>query len=147
MKILIADDELASLKIVEKILIKWGYEVVLASDGNVAWSLLENDPSFHIAVLDWMMPGLDGLEVCRRIRQRNDMPYVAVIVISARDEQSDMDQGYAAGADDYLVKPINSAQLKQRLAVVERVLNMERELRNSNVALSRLVSSLGSKPG
>jgi two-component system, cell cycle response regulator len=146
MKILLADDELSSLKIVEKILTKWGYEVVLAADGNKAWSLLETDPSFHIAVLDWMMPGLDGLEVCRRIRQRKDIPYTAVIVLSARDNQEDIDQGYAAGADDYLVKPINANQLKQRLAVVERVLKMERDLRSSNDALSRLVSSLGKVP-
>lgn len=143
MKVLIADDELVYLKIVEKIIRQWGYEVVQVTDGNDAWRLLETDPSIHIALLDWMMPGLDGLEICRRVRNREAMPYVAVIVLSARDQQSDIDAGYKAGVDDYLVKPINSAQLKQRLAVAERVVKMERELRNSSEVLTRLVSSLG----
>ncbi len=146
MKVLIADDELVYLKIVEKIIRQWGYEVVQVTDGNEAWKLLETDPTIHIALLDWMMPGLDGLEICRRVRAREGMPYVAVIVLSARDQQSDIEAGYAAGVDDYLVKPINSAQLKQRLAVAERVVKMERELRSSSEVLTRLVSSLGKGP-
>lgn len=143
MKVLIADDELVYLKIVEKIIKQWGYEVVQVTDGNEAWKILETDPTVHIALLDWMMPGMDGLEICRRVRAREGMPYVAIIVLSARDQQSDIDAGYQAGVDDYLVKPINSAQLKQRLAVAERVVKMERELRSSSEVLTRLVSSLG----
>lgn len=143
MKVLIADDELVYLKIVEKIIRQWGYEVVQVTDGIDAWKILESDPTVHIALLDWMMPGMDGLEICRRVRARDGMPYVAIIVLSARDQQSDIDAGYQAGVDDYLVKPINSAQLKQRLAVAERVVKMERELRSSSEVLTRLVSSLG----
>lgn len=146
MKVLIADDELVYLKIVEKIIRQWGYEVVQVTDGNEAWKILESDPTVHIALLDWMMPGMDGLEICRRVRARDGMPYVAILVLSARDQQSDIDAGYQAGVDDYLVKPINSAQLKQRLAVAERVVKMERELRSSSEVLTRLVSSLGKGP-
>ena len=143
MKVLIADDELVYLKIVEKMIRGWGYEVVQVTDGVQAWKLLETDPGIHIVLLDWMMPGMDGLTICKHVRQREGMPYVAVLMMSARDQQSDIEQGYIAGVDDYLVKPINSSQLKQRLQVAERVVKMERELRNSSDVLTRLVSSLG----
>lgn len=143
MKVLIADDELVYLKIVEKMICGWGYNVVKVSDGKQAWKLLESDSSIHIALLDWMMPGMDGLEICKLVRQREGMPYVALLIMSARDQQSDIDQGYLAGVDDYLVKPVNSSQLKQRLLVAERVVKMERELRNSSEVMTRLVSSLG----
>ena len=131
MKILIADDELIYLKVVEKIIKQWGYEVVLVNDGMQAWKILEQDTSVQIAILDWMMPGLDGLEICRRVRKREGMPYVSLIVLSARDQQSDIDAGYDAGADDYMLKPVNSAMLRHRLAAAERIVIMERELRNA----------------
>jgi len=129
MKILIADDELIYLKVVEKIIKQWGYDVVLVSDGLQAWKILESDPSVQIAILDWMMPGIDGLEICRRVRQRKGMPYISLIVLSARDQQSDIDAGYEAGADDYMLKPVNSTMLRHRLAAAERIVRMERELR------------------
>jgi DNA-binding response OmpR family regulator len=143
MKVLIADDELIYLKIVEKMIRGWGYDVVQVTDGNKAWDVLEHDSSIHIAMLDWMMPGIDGLELTRRVRARDGMPYVAIIVLSARDSQEDIDQGYQAGVDDYLVKPINSIQLRQRLAVAERVVKMEREARNTSEIMTRLVSTIG----
>ncbi|HSQ42907.1 MAG TPA: response regulator [Fibrobacteraceae bacterium] len=143
MKILIADDELSSLKVVERMVSRWGYDVALAHDGLEAWKMLERDHTFHIAMLDWMMPGLSGLEICRRLRMRTEYPYVAVLVVTARAEPEDIEHGYAAGADDYLIKPVNAIQMKQRLTVAERMVRMERELRNSNETLSRLVSSLG----
>ena len=146
MKVLIADDELIYLKIVEKIIRGWGYEVVQVTDGTKAWEILEHDPSIHIAMLDWMMPGIDGLELTRRVRAREGMPYVAIIVLSARDSQDDIEQGYQAGVDDYLVKPINSVQLRQRLAVAERVVKMEREARSTSEVMTRLVSTIGGAP-
>lgn len=142
MRILIADDELVSLKLVEKMLLKQGHIVTTATDGVEAWELLQQKPGFHIALLDWMMPNMDGLEVCQRIRAAKEMPYVSVIMVTSRDAKADIELGYQAGVDDYMTKPVSIDLMRQRLIVAERVLRMERELRTEQDILARLLASL-----
>jgi len=128
MEILIAEDDPVSRRVLEKTLIKWGYNVLVTEDGDQAWDTLKdgNGPSF--AVLDWMMPGIDGTEVCRRIRNLKQKSYTYVILLTAKDKQSDIIKGLEAGADDYVVKPFDSDELKSRLQVGKRIINLEENL-------------------
>lgn len=125
MKILIADDELLSLRIVERVLTQWGFQVVKANNGTEAWELLQTQSDIQIAILDWMMPGLDGLEITQRLRQEVNGKKIWVMLLSARTEDSYIEQAYLAGIDDYFTKPLNAFQLHQRLRVAERRLTLK----------------------
>ncbi len=120
MKILIADDELLSLRIVEKVLTQWGFQVVRASNGTEAWEILQAHPEIQVAILDWMMPGLDGLEITQRLRKEYAGSRIWIMLLSARTEESYIEKAYMAGVDDYFPKPLNAFQLHQRLRVAER---------------------------
>jgi sigma-B regulation protein RsbU (phosphoserine phosphatase) len=130
MKVLIADDDIVSRRVLEVMVARWGYEVIAAGDGATAWQHLEKDDAPEIALLDWVMPGIDGLEVCQRARavQRSDQPYL--IILSARTEQPDILAGFEAGADDYLGKPIEQAELQARIRVGSRIVTLQRNLTN-----------------
>ncbi len=127
-RVLIAEDDPVSRRALEATLAGWGYEVVVTRDGTEAWAVLEAPGSPGLAVLDWMMPGLDGAEVCRRIRAagRAEPPYV--LMLTAKDRPEDAAAGLEAGADDYLVKPFNRVELRARLRVGERTLALQRGL-------------------
>lgn len=128
MKILIAEDELLSRRVLEASLAKWGYEVVVARDGTEAWTLFEQEDEPRLAVLDWMMPGLDGVEVCRRIRHREARPYVYIVLLTARSQKQDLLRALEAGADDYLTKPFDAEELRARLHVGRRIIELQDEL-------------------
>jgi diguanylate cyclase (GGDEF)-like protein len=127
MKILLADDSVVSRRLLQDTLRKLGYEVVEAADGHRALDLLMHPDGPRLAVVDWMMPGLDGLEVCRRVRQRTT-PYAYVILLTARDRQEDVLTGLDAGADDFLTKPFDVVELRARLRSGERVLELQEAL-------------------
>jgi len=128
-KILIADDETTSRKILEKLLIKWGYEVVSYSNGYDAWEELRSKTSPRLAVLDWMMPGMDGLEICRALREiKTSESYTYIIILTAKDKKEDIVQGMEAGADDFLSKPFDTQELKARIRSGRRILNLQTEL-------------------
>lgn len=128
MRILIADDDRVSLRVLQGILQDWGYEVVIARDGAEAWACLSAPDRPALAVLDWMMPGMDGPELCRRVRGlRSDVP-IYLILLTARAEPGDIVAGLDSGADDYVVKPFDSAELRARLSVGERVLKLQGDL-------------------
>jgi CheY-like chemotaxis protein len=128
LKVLIADDDPISLRLLESTLVSCGYEVLLAEDGAEALRALQNPQGPRLAVLDWMMPRLDGTEVCRRLRAVPDLGYVYVVLLTVKRERDDLVAGFKAGADDYLIKPFDALELRSRVAAGERLLNLQTEL-------------------
>src|SRR5215207_10127730 len=107
MNVLVADDDAVSRKIVESNVRRWGFDVVVEADGTAAFDRLRADDSIHLAILDWMMPGLDGPEICRRIRAHAVERPLHLILLTAKSEKADIVEGLRAGADDYLTKPFD----------------------------------------
>jgi diguanylate cyclase (GGDEF)-like protein len=128
MKILLAEDSGMIRLLLQSVLKKEGYEVVLAADGVEALRVLEGPEPPPIALLDWMMPGLDGLEVCRRVRAAAREPYVYIILLTGKDLGEDKVSGLAAGADDYLTKPFDNAELQARIRAGRRIVDQQGEL-------------------
>lgn len=128
LKILIADDDPVSSRVLEVFLRKWGYAVVAVSDGSDALALLEAEDAPRLAILDWMMPGMEGVEVCRRVRQRSGRAYVYLLLLTARGQKQNLLDGLNSGADDYLSKPFDADELRARLRAGERILAMQDEL-------------------
>ena len=128
MKILVAEDDHLSRMILQKSLEKAGYEVIAVDNGLTALSTLDADDPPRLALLDWVMPERDGVEVCREIRCRRDAAYTYVILLSSKESKQEIVQGLEAGADDYLTKPYNEEELKARLRAGERILELEDHL-------------------
>jgi diguanylate cyclase (GGDEF)-like protein len=127
-KVLIVDDNAMSRLTLRSQLKRWGYEVMEAADGDAAWAILSMPDTPRLAILDWMMPGLDGIELCRRIRAQNQEPYVYAILLTGREERSDVVLGLEAGADDYVTKPFDAQELRVRVRAGERICDLQREL-------------------
>jgi two-component system, cell cycle response regulator len=134
-KVLIAEDDPISLRVVETMLKKWGYEPVLAHDGVDALQALQGDDPPRIALLDWMMPRKDGISVCREMRQRADRAYVYILLLTAKSQERDLVEGLGAGADDYLTKPYSGDELRARLFSGERILAVQQQLVAAREAL------------
>ncbi len=131
MKILIAEDDPVSRRLLEVTLSKWGYEVVTCADGQAAWDALQAPDAPQLVILDWMMPRLDGLQVCKNVRnpsERPAEPYVYIILLTAKSQKTDMVTGLEAGADDYLTKPFDAQELRMRLRAGRRILDLLDEL-------------------
>jgi len=124
-KIVIAEDDPISRRLLEVFLTRWGYQVALAASGTEALELLEREDAPRLAVLDWMMPGLEGVQVCRKIRERKDRPYTYILLLSARTQKQDLLLGLESGADDYLTKPFDAQELRARLHVGQRILQLQ----------------------
>ena len=138
MRALVAEDDAASRILLQKVLTKWGYEVVTArSGGEEAWTILTGDNAPDIAVLDWMMPELDGVEVCRRIRalDLSSPPYL--ILLTSRGDKQDIATGLEAGAADYVQKPFDHDELRARLLVGRRFAELNRKLLEAQGELRR----------
>ncbi len=127
MKILIAEDDLITSRILEKHLQSWGFEAVLARNGEQAWQALK-DSRLRLAILDWMMPGMDGIEICKKIRRRKKYKYTYIILLSAKDRKQDIIAGLSSGADDYMAKPVNFLELRARLQTGKRIIDLEDKL-------------------
>jgi two-component system, cell cycle response regulator len=127
-RILIADDDDVSRRVLQATLVKWGYDVLIACNGIEAWQMLQETNAPKLAILDWMMPGMDGVEVCREIRKRDESPYVYILLLTARIRKRDIIAGLRAGADDYVTKPFDAQELKVRLRAGKRVLDLQAEL-------------------
>ena len=128
MRVLIADDDALSRKILQESLNHWGYEPVIAKDGNEAWELLKEDGGPTLIVLDWVMPGMEGTEVRRKVRARNTANYLYIILISARNSHEDVIKGLESGADDYIIKPFHSEELRSRLKIGQRIIELEKRI-------------------
>jgi two-component system cell cycle response regulator len=129
MRILAAEDNPVFQSMLRTLLKKWGYDAVLAHDGTEAWHVLEADDAPRLAVLDWMMPGLDGVEICRKVRSIQREPYIYILLLTARTESQDLVEGMEAGADDYLTKPFNAQELRVRIRAGRRILDLQDALR------------------
>jgi diguanylate cyclase (GGDEF)-like protein len=140
MKILIADDDPTIRTILQTALVRLGYRVEIAGDGDQAWSLLQQPQAPELAILDWKMPGITGIEICQRLRQRKDAPYVYVVLLTGLDTLNDLVAGLEAGADDYMTKPFKPAELNARLRSGRRVLDLQRELLAAQAQLSVLAN-------
>ena len=133
MRILIAEDSPVQLQLLRGLLVQWGHDVVVATDGKQAWSALttgENPPD--LAILDWMMPEMDGLHICHELRKAPERAYTYVLLLTARDRKGDLVQALEAGADDYLAKPFDTQELKARLHAGKRVLDLQAQLMKAN---------------
>jgi diguanylate cyclase (GGDEF)-like protein len=140
MRVLIADDDLVSRRRLESHLLGWDYEVEVACDGNEAWRILQGEDAPRLAILDWMMPGLDGLGVCEKVRQVKVEPYVYILLLTAKDRKENVVEGLEAGADDYLTKPFDTQELKARLRTGRRILALQEALLSARDALRSQVS-------
>ena len=124
MKVLIAEDNPLWRKTLEDNVAAWGYDAMVAEDGDQAWEILQADDAPRLAILDWQMPGLDGIDVCRKVKQSDELPFTYVIMLTGRDAQEDMIIGLDAGADDYLIKPVVPAVLRSRLLAAGRIVQV-----------------------
>jgi sigma-B regulation protein RsbU (phosphoserine phosphatase) len=127
-KILVAEDDPVSRLVVSSTLRKLGHHVTEAADGLAAWGSFQQTP-FPMVVSDWMMPGIDGLELCRRIRAEDRVRYTYVILLTALSGRARYLEGMEAGADDFLTKPLDVDELRIRLRVAERVLGLQAEVK------------------
>ncbi len=137
MKILIAEDDPVSRRLLEATLTRWDYEVVVACDGAAAVEFLERDDAPSLALLDLVMPGLNGDQVCRRVRERVRERYIYLLLLTAKSHKSDLIHGLNAGADDYLVKPVDPMELKARLNTGRRILGLQEQLIAAREAMRR----------
>lgn len=136
MRVLIADDSTISRRLLEAALQKWDYDVVVASNGSEAWDQLQSEDAPRLAILDWMMPGLSGPEVCRRVRERGDDRYTYILLVTSRTHKEDLIEGMEAGADDYLTKPFDQNELKVRLGPGRRIVELQNALAAAQAALT-----------
>jgi two-component system, cell cycle response regulator len=126
--VLIAEDDLLFRRIIERWFERWDYRVTVVENGLDAWDVLQKEDAPQLAILDWMMPGIDGLELCRKIRSREQGPYRYVLLLTARDDKHDVVAGLEAGADDYLTKPFEVDELRARVRAGKRILDLQAAL-------------------
>ena len=142
MRILIADDDRVSRRLLEAGLLKAGHEVILAEDGEQAWQALQKDPTIPLAILDWNMPRFTGPEICQRARQiKTDQPPY-LILLTSRDARQDIVSGLQAGANDYVTKPFDFDELRARVQVGERVVQLQSTLANRVKELEDALASV-----
>jgi len=134
-RILIAEDDPVSRRVLQSFLDKWGYEVVTAVDGIEALRILERLDAPRLAVLDWMMPGIEGTQVCQRVRAESNRAYIYILLLTARGQKEDILKGLDSGADDYLTKPFDAQELRARLHVGQRILDLQDNLIAAREAL------------
>ena len=135
MQILIAEDDLTSRSILVALLSRWGYEPIAVDNGDSAWELMQQPQAPMLALLDWEMPGLNGIEVCQRIRHRDDGNPPYLIILTARGATSSIVKGLDAGANDYMTKPYNNEELLARLRTGQRMIKLQTELVAAKQAL------------
>ena len=128
MKVLVADDDPTSRKMLEAVLPIWGYEVISAKDGKEAWQILTQPNRPSLAILDWMMPEMDGVEICKKVRALENGSPLYLIILTVREEKKDIVKGLKAGADDYLAKPFHPEELRARLDVGKRLITLQNNL-------------------
>lgn len=128
MKVLIADDESVSRRLLEAALVRLGHEVLAVADGNAAWDLLKQPDAPSLAILDWNMPGCDGPEICRRVRQQEGAAYVYMMLVTSRNRTEEIVAGFQAGADDFVTKPFVPEELRARVRAGERIVTLEARL-------------------
>ena len=147
MRVLVAEDDVTSRSLLCAILRKWGYEVLAVVDGSQAWEVLQKPTAPKLVILDWLMPGLDGLEVCRRVRAlaAPEPPYV--IMLTSMEQKADVVRGLDTGANDYITKPYHAEELQARVAVGRRVVELQEALLRRVAALQDAVNHIKTLQG
>ena len=142
MRILIAEDDPIARELLEMLLREWGYEVVLTCDGNQAWEALQSPEAPSLVILDWMMPGMDGVEVCRNVRglQTEVRPYI--ILLTGKEADKNLVVGMSAGADAYVTKPVGPEELKVLVREGQRIVEMQMEMLAAKKTLREQVEIL-----
>lgn len=125
MRILIAEDDPISRRILKAKLVKWGYDVVVTCDGDEAWLTLQTNDAPRLAIIDWMMPGVNGVDLCRRLRTACWESYTYIILLTALQREEDLVTGMEAGADDYITKPFRSNELRMRVRAGRRIVELQ----------------------
>ena len=136
MRVLIAEDDMTSRAVLTAILKKWGYDPVAVEDGSSAWDIMQKPDAPPLALLDWEMPGMNGLEVCRNIRDKNSSSPPYLIILTSRGEKADIVEGLDAGANDYISKPYDNSELQARINVGRRMVDLQTELLDAKNALA-----------
>jgi sigma-B regulation protein RsbU (phosphoserine phosphatase) len=147
MRILIVEDEAVSRKLLQHTLEKWGHQVVAATNGVEAWKLFQTD-TVDMVISDWMIPQMDGLELIRHIRRSDKQKYVYIFLLSAKSNKEDLIHGLEAGADDFLIKPVDQAELRARLRAGQRIVDLEQDLAMRNESLeeaNQLITRINEK--
>jgi DNA-binding response OmpR family regulator len=144
-RILIAEDHYVSRHLLERNLSNWGFQVQAAEDGEAALRILEGENPPSLVLIDWMMPKMDGLEVCRRVRARVGQPFTYLLLLTAKNHKEELATALEAGVDEYVIKPFEPDELRARLNVARRVVALERrlalrenELRQAEAELAKL---------
>lgn len=140
MKLLVADDSKVSRVMLSAITKQWGYEVLLAEDGEQAWQIMQQDDAPKLLLLDWEMPKMNGIEVCERVIAKDPENPAYIVLLTSRTSSDDIVEGLSKGASDYLSKPFDSAELKVRLQVGKRMIEMQQKLNTTLQELTKLAS-------
>ncbi|MDD5758957.1 MAG: response regulator transcription factor [Desulfobulbaceae bacterium] len=136
LKVLLAEDSPSVRKGLESFLLKWGFDPISVDNGDQAWELIEKDPTIRLAIIDWTLPGLSGIQICQRLRTRSNAPYVYTIMFSARKSHEEKLMALDGGADDYLVKPCKPSELRARLGVGRRIIETAFGVQSKHVEAS-----------
>ena len=144
MKILIVGNNQASNLLIKKIIEKWGYETITAQDGEEAWELIQKD-NVRIIIMDWMMPKMDGVTLCRKIRAADLPDYIYIILLTSKGRKEDLVNGFSSGADDFAIKPVNPDELRARIKAGKRIIDLEEMAKKSHTQLmqSEKMASIG----
>jgi DNA-binding response OmpR family regulator len=149
MKILIAEDDRSSRWTLEAILKKGGYEVIATSNGKEAWQVMEGENPPPLAIVDWMMPEMDGVEFCRKVRESSALSSTYIILLTVKRRKEDFVTGLESGADDFIRKPFDREELLARLRAAERIIKLQSSLatqvRELNQALSKIKTLQGNQ--
>ena len=142
MKILIAEDDPVTNEMLVLLLKQWGYQVLTTHNGTEAWQAFQAAEAPALAILDWQMPGLDGVEVCRRIRLRPDLKHVYLLILTSMSRPDEIVAGLEAGANDYIIKPFKAPELRARLSVGARMVELQLELAEQVSELEKALSEV-----
>jgi len=128
MNVLISEDDSISRRLLQAALVKWGYDVTITNDGKEAWKILQQPEPPMLLILDWLMPEMDGIEICREARRSESLKSAYIILLTSRGSKEDVVQGLEAGADDYVTKPFDHGELRARVQVGARVIGLQKAL-------------------
>ncbi len=147
MKILLAEDDTTTRMMLHGLLTKWGYQVVAVEDGARAWAELQKPESPQIAIIDWQMPVISGVEVCQRIRNLKRSNPIYAFLLTGRDKKGDIIQGLSSGANDYITKPFNDGELKARIQVAKRMVQIQATLNEKILELENAFTHIKTLQG
>ena len=147
MRILIAEDDPVSRRLLQAALIKWGHEVIVTANGKEAWQALQAPDAPSLLILDWLMPEMDGVEICREARKLDALKSAYLILLTSRGSKDDIVKGLEAGADDYVTKPFDHGELRARVQVGTRVVQLQTALADRVAELEEAIASVKTLQG